>query len=311
MSIPLISVIVPVYNVEHYLEPCVNSILKQTYTNIEIILINDGSVDKSGEICDYFGNNFNNVYVIHKSNGGVASVRNLGIQKSKGEYISFIDSDDLVPPDFLEHLFSLSDDSDVVICDYIEFDDEKEINNSILHNNNVERLTGEEMLGNLNNPKYNRLTVVPWNKLYKKKVFKNILYPEGKVHEDEFVIHHIYNNCNFISLSKEQKYFYRKGHISITADRPIKSIYDAIYAFDDRIRFFKNKNKYKLVQQAYDARMAMLLYNSVDDNIEEWRNYSVCNFVFSKINWKIKTQLIIKKISPKIYTKYRQQRGFK
>lgn len=116
----MISVIVPVYNMEKYLDRCVESIVNQTYTNLEIFLVDDGSTDRSGEICDQWENKDSRIVSIHKKNGGLSDARNYGIISSHGEYISFIDSDDYIAPDFMEHLYNNRAEKGITICGYTQ-----------------------------------------------------------------------------------------------------------------------------------------------------------------------------------------------
>ena len=123
MEKPLISVIVPVYNVKQYLRRCVDSILKQTYENIEIVLIDDGSTDESGAICDRYAQKDVRVKVIHKENGGLSDARNKGMQEARGEYFAFVDSDDYIAKDYIAYLFELivENKAQISLCGYLKF----------------------------------------------------------------------------------------------------------------------------------------------------------------------------------------------
>ena len=127
---PLISVIIPIYNVENYLAKCVNSVIDQNYKNLEIILVNDGSPDNCGSICDEYAQKDNRIVVIHKKNGGLSDARNAGLKISTGDFITFVDSDDYVNKDFISTLVSLIQDfeADIAISPFIHFkDDEKKV----------------------------------------------------------------------------------------------------------------------------------------------------------------------------------------
>jgi glycosyltransferase involved in cell wall biosynthesis len=175
MSAELISVIVPVYNVEKYIAVCIVSILNQTYRNLELILVDDGSTDKSGEICDEYAGKDRRVIVCHKTNGGVASSRNTGIGMAKGRYICFIDSDDFVRGDYLEKLHTaiLKSDSDMAICswkevedDYYTADDKYDDLKYMIPE--PDWLYHELMYNNLR-------FVFLWDKLYKKELFRDVV----------------------------------------------------------------------------------------------------------------------------------------
>lgn len=178
-----ISIIVPVYKVELYLEKCIDSILVQTFKDFELILVNDGSPDRCGEICDKYAKKDSRIKVIHKENGGQSSARNKGLDISKGEYIGFVDSDDWIEPEMYQILYDLIifNNADVAVCDakYITNlkieQKEVEIEKRILESN-------EEVLKALFEEKY--LLWSPWNKLYKKNKIKDIRFLEGRIYED-------------------------------------------------------------------------------------------------------------------------------
>ena len=163
----LISVIVPVYNVKNFLNRCVDSILKQTYSNIEIVLVDDGSNDGSEVICDQLAHNYDNVRVIHKPNGGLSSARNAGIAVAKGKYIGFVDSDDFIDLDMYKCLYDniIKTKSDISICKPYKFSKEDEI----VESKEVERIKTYENIEILRHMYDDYFTiVVAWNKLYKK-----------------------------------------------------------------------------------------------------------------------------------------------
>lgn len=175
----LISVIIPVYNVEKYLNKSIESVIKQTYKELEIILVDDGSTDSSGKICDEFAQKDDRIKVIHKKNGGLSDARNAGISEAKGKYLGFIDSDDYIDKNFYEILYNVLKkyNSDISICkhretytDYEENTSKLEIKEQVF---NTEQALKELLLfGEVNN--------YAWNKLYKKELFNEINYPVGK-----------------------------------------------------------------------------------------------------------------------------------
>ena len=181
----LISIIVPVYNVEKYLIRCIESIINQTYKNIEIILVDDGSTDNSSKICDEYKNKDKRIKVIHKINGGLSSARNRGLDIAKGKYIGFVDSDDYISPNMYEILYKelIDNKSDIVVCNF----DRKEDFNFVINNYKVKKLNNINVIKeNIKNDiNYNiYIDDYAWNKLYKKELFKNIRYPIGKYFED-------------------------------------------------------------------------------------------------------------------------------
>ena len=182
----LISVIVPVYNVEKYLNRCVDSILAQTYTNLEVILVDDGSPDGCPAICDAYVKKDKRVKVIHKANGGQGTARNAGLDIAKGDYISLIDSDDWIEKDFIKilHNYIINNDADLVICNYNEVNEQDQI---IKHSNLQYKVYKSNKFDLLFNQIDTVPVIVPWNKLYKKSVFSNLRYADTRIYEDEAI----------------------------------------------------------------------------------------------------------------------------
>jgi len=209
----LISVVIPVYNVEKYLDNCLTSVLNQTYQNIEILLVDDGSTDESGKICDLYAKKDERIIVFHKTNGGLSSARNYGLEKSKGKYITFIDSDDDIENDYIEYLYYLLKryHTDMSICSYSIV--EREEKKSIGEKYSEVLLTTEECLERMLNDK--GFTVSACAKLYKKTLFNEVLFPEKKLCEDNGTTYKIIMQCNNIAYGPESKYNYYKRENSI------------------------------------------------------------------------------------------------
>lgn len=229
----LISIIVPIYNVEKYLNKCVDSIINQTYKNIEIILIDDGSPDNCGKICDEYAKKDSRIQVIHKENGGLSDARNAGLNIASGEYIGFIDSDDYIAPNMYEKLHNkiVSDKSDMAVCALSHTDENgNPVRKTLNKNYYVNQLyNAEQFITQL------RHCVTAVNKLYKSALWDNIRFPIGKIHEDEFVFHKITEKCSYISYIMDELYFYIQHDNSITT-KPfnIKRL-DAVEAYMDRV----------------------------------------------------------------------------
>lgn len=268
MNNPKISVIVPIYNVEKYLEKCVYSIINQSYTNLEIILVDDGSPDKCGEICDEFAKKDNRIIVIHKKNGGLSDARNAGLDIAKGDYIGFVDSDDYIAADMYEKLLNaiISDQSDFAICEYVcvyesdEFaQNDKEQMEMVKKCYSTNEFISDKYLYNCG--KY----VVAWNKLYKREIFKTLRFPVGKQHEDEFIIHRLFAQCDKISYINEELYYYlqRKGSI-MKREFDVRRL-DFGDAMIDRYHFTK-KNK-MIPLKAHTIRI-------FSRELEEWYKYT-------------------------------------
>ena len=241
----LISVIVPVYNVEKYLRKCIDSVLAQTYNNIEVILVDDGSPDNCGKICDEYSLMDSRIKVIHKENGGLSDARNKGIEAANGKYIMFVDSDDYISNTMIDTMYKhiISDDSDMVICRLLHVDEAGNVTNDFLdmcpHNNMImssdnilKWIAKEDIL----------FFVVACCKLYKRSLWSDIRFPKGKLHEDEFVAHHIIGLCNLISFIDEPLYYYVQHGGSITNSKWSVKRLDAVEAYLDRTDYYFNKN---------------------------------------------------------------------
>ena len=257
-----ISVIVPIYNVERFLEKCVNSILNQTYKNLEIILVDDGSKDNSGKIADELSKKDDRIKVIHKENGGLSSARNEGMKYVTGDYVAFLDSDDCIIPDFYEYLYNMIQKYDVQIAQglFLRIPDEQidEVDSIISRKNEqieiCERvLTKKEALETLYGVKEGPYIqeVVVWNKLYKKEILNNIVFPVGKLHEDEFTTHKILFNCDKIAVSNRIIHGYMQTKNSIMRKEiGLNRVKDCLGASLNAIQFFEDKKinylKYKI-----------------------------------------------------------------
>lgn len=215
----LISVIVPIYNVEQYLERCIESIRCQTYKNIEIILVNDGSADKSGLLCDQFSKSDPRIKVIHKENGGLSSARNAGLKAAKGKFVGFVDSDDWIANDMYEYLYNLiskneADVSDIACIYAYKYpcnikDEEEKIN---IYND--DGILENYLYRGMHEQKSAPFSVC--RKLYISKLFDDISFPEGKINEDICTNFKILSKCNRIVISNQIKYFYYQNIQSIT-----------------------------------------------------------------------------------------------
>lgn len=238
---PKISIIVPIYKVQKYLHKCINSILSQSFKDFELILVNDGSPDNCGEICEYYAKEDSRVKVIHKENGGLSSARNLGIDHAQSDYIAFVDSDDYIHNEMYKILYSVAikHSSTLVICDYVEVIEGSGSNPITLPTNiDVENYTNSEALSQLcsiNGIKY----VIACNKLFKKELFRNLRFKVGKIHEDEFIAHEILFKCKKVTYCPVKLYFYLQRSDSITNSPVNIDKLDAIEASRERMEFFK------------------------------------------------------------------------
>lgn len=215
-SNPLVSVIVPVYNVEKYLEQCLNSILGQTYKNLEIIVVDDGSTDSSSKIINEYKKKDSRIVVISQKNQGLSAARNTGIKKAQGDYIMFVDSDDWIAPDIVEYL--RPGRADVSICSHYESSE----GNNISFNKSFKRKSMNPKMALTAMLKENGFMVSAWGKLYKKDLFEDVLFPVNKLHEDLGTTYKLIMASKKIVFLPEPKYYYRQREDSI------------IHEFDER-----------------------------------------------------------------------------
>lgn len=220
-----ISVIIPVYNVEPYLEECILSVCRQTYDNLEIILVDDGSTDNCGTICDNYAGIDSRIRVLHKKNGGLSDARNFGIEIATGEYITFIDSDDYVYKDYISYLYKLicKYQADISICGYLRTTERQ---------NSYQSETDEELyFDNITAMLYllyqKKFTSSAWAKLYKLSIFKEIRFPVNKLHEDVAIMYKLFHNAMGIAYGSHRLYFYfqRSGSIVNSSFRKDKMNY--------------------------------------------------------------------------------------
>ena len=243
----LISIIIPVYKVEKYLEKCIQSVINQTYENLQIILVDDGSPDNCGKICDEYAKKDHRIEVIHKSNGGLSDARNKGLEIAKGEYIGFVDSDDYIEADMYEVLYNLLKqyNADVSICNFYTVSQGKisikNADNGINEYNRIEIL--KEVLLDNNIQSY------AWNKLYKKELFDEIKYPIGKKYEDIGTTFYLLEKCNKVVVTGKSEYYYINRQDSIVNNVTESTITDYI----------------ELIMQRYDY---------IEENIKELSSYN-------------------------------------
>lgn len=233
----LISVIVPIYKVELYLEKCLESILNQTYTNLEIILVDDGSPDKCPDICDHYQKIDNRIKVIHKKNGGLSDARNSGLKIATGEFVSFIDSDDYIDINMYEKMMNYAEEFNL---DIVECGVKHVYKNGILDNDEIDKCIcdSEEALKYLMLGK--KFHQIVCNKIYKTELIRDILFEKGKIHEDEFWTYKIFMNAKRIGLLNENLYFYFHREGSIMSEGYTRKSLDGIEA---RYLRYKDINK--------------------------------------------------------------------
>lgn len=245
-----VSIIVPVYQVETYLRQCIDSILAQTFTDFELILVDDGSQDQSGAICDEYAGIEKRVKVIHKENGGLADARNCGMDQAAGDYFMFVDSDDFIASTMLECLYRsiLKDNADIAACNFLySYDHEPEKN--FPTDIKAEVLQGAEIYYYRKNDRSYGFWTVAWNKLYKRDIFGKCRFPVGKYHEDEFWANDIYRMDIRVVTVPDCLYFYRQRGDSIMRTPSLAKNLDILEALHQRAAVYLESDQYS--DQAY------------------------------------------------------------
>ncbi|MGN0264570.1 MAG: glycosyltransferase [Oliverpabstia sp.] len=245
-----VSIIVPVYQVEKYIRQCVDSILAQTFTDFELILVDDGSKDMSGQICDEYAGMDERVKVIHKENGGAADTRNRGMEQAIGNYFMFVDSDDYIAPTMVECLYKniLNENADIAACNYLYlFENDRK--KDFVTNAKSEVLTGTEIFYDRKNERNYGFWTVVWNKLMKRETVGKIRFRSGKYYEDEFWANEIYQMDIKIVTVPECLYYYRQHENSTMRQKKIARSLDLIEAYQERIYIYLKEQKY--AEQAY------------------------------------------------------------
>jgi minor teichoic acid biosynthesis protein ggaB len=307
----LVSVIVPVYNVENYLRECLDSIVVQTYRNIEVILIDDGSNDSSGEICDEYADKDNRIKVIHKENGGVSAARNTGLDIAKGEWISYVDSDDYIESTMLETLICLAKENDIelAIC---SFKDISECEN-VTQENDIRIFSKDELIYNyvVRNADY-CITEGIWDRIYKRVLVDGLRFKNDRINEDILYTMEVFTRAHKAVYTSEKLYNYRAGREGNITGRKatIDSIKDKIYC---------SKNSAKILRESGNEELAdifecihfleiseLLIFNGEknNDDILNYKRYmrpivkKVLNY--KNVSKKIKAKLLLVLINPSL-----------
>jgi minor teichoic acid biosynthesis protein ggaB len=307
----LVSVIVPVYNVENYLRECLDSIVAQTYRNIEVILIDDGSKDSSGEICDEYADKDNRVKVIHKENGGVSAARNTGLDVAKGEWISYVDSDDYIEDTMLENLICLAKENDVELA-MCSFKDISECEN-VTQENDIRIFSKDELIYNyvVRNTDY-CITEGIWDRIYKRVLVDGLRFKNDRINEDILYTMEVFTRAHKAVYTSEKLYNYRAGREGNITGRKatIDSIKDKIYC---------SKNSAKILRESGNEELAdifecihfleiseLLIFNGEknNDDILNYKRYmrpivkKVLNY--KNVSRKIKAKLLLVLINPSL-----------
>lgn len=315
----LISIIIPVYNVEKYLKECLDSVTNQTYKNLEIILIDDGSTDSSGEICDEFIKKDNRIRVIHKQNGGLSSARNAGLDIMQGEYLAFVDSDDIIDESYIQTLFDMIQkyNTKISMIGFCKFKNIKELDEYKNQNSNSKDFVlSSHDIFKLSFLPYNAFMTTAWTNLYNKEIFKNLRFREGILFEDTdiyFEIIETYNSSKSVAFCDKKLYFYRQQEDSIMKkfnEKKLSKIEIANKFADKIVEKYSDLKKYA---NFYKCNIALFLYTEIilqndykkyNEKLKESCQIVKQNFDFIfayKINLKRAILLQLFKINPKLY----------
>lgn len=292
----LISVIVPVYNVEKYLEKCVKSIIGQTYKNLEIILVDDGSTDSSGKMCDEISKTDDRIKVIHKKNGGLSDARNAALKIAKGDYFGFVDSDDYIANDMFETLCNLleNNNSDISIVSYYEIYNDKLIgvrdSKDLVNFNKLDAM--KELLMD------SRIQSYAWNKLFKRDLFNGLEFPTGKNFEDIATTLLLFEKANKVTLLEEPKYYYLRRDDSIVGVRNYKTYMDYLEVIYDKYLYLKDKYPEIEIYNAYNYLINMIWVYSIisafdlDTVFEKYKeNYKLLEEILKEYGEKLISML--------------------
>lgn len=311
-----ISVIVPIYKVEDYLDRCVETIVNQTYSNLEIILVDDGSPDNCPKMCDNWAQKDNRIKVIHKTNGGLSDARNAGLEIATGELIAFIDSDDWVSLHMFEDLLKAMDETnaDVIECNYKYVYEGDEVADISYDEQSICAYNAEQALKELLSER--KLKNVVWNKLYTKEIIGDIRFEVGKIHEDVFFTYQILGKAKCVAKLEEELYYYLQRNDSIMGVQFSLKNLSSLEAKSNMVNYFRS-NYPSLLPQAeislyfggiYLGQRALL---TKDKELINTAFKTILGYVkpikieLSKLDFKFKIWYILSKISFKICCKVR------
>lgn len=253
---PLVSIVVPIYNVEQYLEECFESIKNQSYENVEIVLVDDGATDSSGEIADRLAKNSKKTRVIHKKNGGLSDARNAGMKIAKGEYITFVDSDDAISDDFVKTLIdcALKNDADIT-----QGDNSRRREDLGQGSGNTNTLRGEVAFIEL--MKFKVISPTAWGKLYKTSLFRDnkLEFPVGRIHEDTAVLYKLVYLANNITCIDKALYYYRVNDNSIMTASYTEKHYSSVVKYHEELEDFIAQHKIPVSKKVISKHKALRL----------------------------------------------------
>ncbi|MCI9177744.1 MAG: glycosyltransferase family 2 protein [Clostridia bacterium] len=304
-----ISIIVPVYNVEKYVRKCLESLIHQTYQNIEIIIVNANSTDRSKEICEEFAKKDSRIIIVNQENKGISVVRNTGLELASGKYIGFVDSDDYIKKDMFEILYHnmQKTEADISVCSFVKVKEDEQFIEKQQEKADILQYNKEQALEQLVSEKIGSYV---WNKLYKRELFFNIQFPVGRKMEDLAVMYLIFEKANKIVLTHKIEYYYLQRTSSILGNINLGLVLD--------VREFTNE-RYSYISNKYPQLKQVCIKNRIENiyiyhrNLCQIREHTVYNskefleeYHFYKENYKkLKKEILKDKKSMILKMEYR------
>lgn len=264
MQTPLVSIIIPMYKVEDYLTACLNSVIDQTYQNLEIICVNDGSPDHCANIAQSYQQTDQRIVLINKPNGGLSDARNAGIDVAQGDYLFFLDSDDCIAASCIETLVELAQQQhcQISVCDYVAFQKEAEFSESDEPSCDIVAKGHLLYKQSYLHPELKITLNTAWGKLYARKLFETVRYPVGKINEDEYLTYKLFLLADTACYTKAQLYGYRTRQGSITNSDPVPDDHklELIDVYETRIDEFRHTGDKELISSAIDDLLYQICY---------------------------------------------------
>lgn len=274
----LVSVVVPVYNAQKYLQACVDSIINQTYRNLEIILVDDGSTDQSGMICDEYAGKDKRVKVIHKENGGNGDARNTGYAQATGKWLVMADNDDLLHPQQIEILLNVAKEknADVVVGNYKPITDEEHPVNTLITDKVYQRaevLTESHLCDDEFLKKRSMILTTPWSKIWKKSLYEDVKFPKKSKHDDTWTTWKAYEKANTVVFVDEVLHYWRNNPQSFSRVFDLSHL-EGIDAYAEQLDYFIKNKKQRYVEIVFDEYLEMFFwcYNRMCENKAELSN---------------------------------------
>lgn len=314
----MVSIIIPVYNVEKYLRHCINSIIHQTYQNLEIILVDDGSTDNCGYICDEFARKDKRIKVIHKENGGLSDARNEGLKVASGDFLAFVDSDDWVDLRLFEMVMSSFESHFVDIVCFGSYKTDGRNKTTCFTTLKEIEWTRAEALTEL--CKNDRIESHVWDKVYKKELFENTFFPVGKYYEDVYIMHRVFMKAKSVLFIDAPLYYYLQRNTSIVGQRTVRSGLDLMDGFQNRRVDFINAGESRLgklteesiVWVALDVLRTIAVLepsqhvSETEKLIKILNEYECKRFEIPYMTRAFRVDYLIVKKIPKFYFSYRE-----